>query len=221
MKLIRAIARKVIDRLQYKKNPNAELIGHKNAAWCLDTSRTYLTESPILFSGGAGNDISFEKKFAELFNGTIYLYDPSPTGKKTVEKDSPINKFFFIPKALGKESGSIKMSKPKDPLEGSWTINGGGGNGVDEFESVSLVKEIQRYGYQKIDVVKLDIEGFEYEVIDELLNSPLEIRQILVEFHDFFPNISILKSLKMRWLLKKKGYTCFYKHHYDFSFYKS
>ena len=35
-----------------------------------------------------------------------------------------------------------------------------------------------------IDVLKMDIEGSEYDVIDTILASPVTIDQILVEFHD-------------------------------------
>ena len=57
-------------------------------------------------------------------------------------------------------------------------------------------------GHSKIDVLKMDIEGAEYSVLNQVLNSNIEIGQILVEFHDrFFTNgkqktVDILEKLR-------------------------
>lgn len=40
--------------------------------------------------------------------------------------------------------------------------------------------------HQQIDLLKLDIEGSEYRVLDEILESQIPIHQIVVEFHDRF-----------------------------------
>lgn len=44
-------------------------------------------------------------------------------------------------------------------------------------------------GHAKIDILKMDIEGTEYDVIEDILDSKVTINQILIEFHDrFFDN---------------------------------
>ena len=40
----------------------------------------------------------------------------------------------------------------------------------------------------RIDILKMDIEGAEYDVIDDIINSPVPIAQVLIEFHHRFPN---------------------------------
>ncbi|MBB3836417.1 FkbM family methyltransferase [Runella defluvii] len=218
MKKLKRTIRKIIDRVQYTRINSSEVIGNFQADWCIDTAS--LQKSPILFSGGAGNDISFEQLFVEKFDGCVYLYDPSPTGRKTFKEYNGPNKITYHAKALGKTNMGVLMAKPQDPQEGSWTILQSSNGNYEEFKSVSLVDEILRYGLSYVDVVKLDIEGFEYDVLDDLLESSIEVRQILVEFHDFFDGISKWKSLKMRLKLRKKGYVCFHKSRYDFSFIK-
>jgi hypothetical protein len=52
----------------------------------------------------------------------------------------------------------------------------------------SLADIMQFLGHKKIDVLKMDIEGLEYEIIESIVNSDIKIVQILIEFHDrFFP----------------------------------
>jgi hypothetical protein len=107
------------------------------------------------------------------------------------------------------------MARPKNPQEGSWTLPGGGSSSVDEFQSVSLVDEIRSKGYGVVDVIKLDIEGFEYEVVESLLESDLRIGQILLEYHHFFPNISIKRTRQTKRFLKEKGFVCYYRQGQD------
>lgn len=171
-----------------------------------------------MFSGGAGNDISFEQQFVTRYGGRVFLYDPSPTGLKTCSESSNMESITFIPTALAKSDGIIAMDPPQNAAEGSWTTSRGSSANPDEFPAVSLVNEIRRNGFSSVDVVKLDIEGFEYEVIEELLDSGIEVRQLLVEFHDFFSTIPRNKTTRLRLRLKQCGYRCFFKRRYDFSY---
>ena len=54
----------------------------------------------------------------------------------------------------------------------------------------SIVQEMEMNGHDSIDLLKIDIEGFEYEVLQSCLEERIPIKQICVEFHDFFPEIS-------------------------------
>ncbi len=83
---------------------------------------------------------------------------------------------------------------------------------------------IQMFGHQKIDILKMDIEGAEYAVIDDLLLSEdLNINQLLIEFHHFFPGISKGKTNSSIRKLQKHGYKLFHisKNGYEFGFIKS
>ena len=60
---------------------------------------------------------------------------------------------------------------------------------VDAEKSVSVMMKTfdditRELKHTHIDVLKMDIEGAEYEVIETIIKSPVTIDQILVEFHD-------------------------------------
>ena len=38
-------------------------------------------------------------------------------------------------------------------------------------------------GHSHLDLLKIDIEGAEYEVLNYLINKSISVTQILVEFH--------------------------------------
>lgn len=83
---------------------------------------------------------------------------------------------------------------------------------------IEPVDEIVNNGFKNVDIVKLDIEGFEYEVLESLLSSSVYVGQILVEFHDFLPQIGFEQTKSIKRLLKDCGYVCFYKKRYDHSY---
>ena len=57
--------------------------------------------------------------------------------------------------------------------------------------------------------LKMDIEGSEYDVIEDIINSNISITQILVEFHDRLFENGYQKSIKIINALKLKGYEIF------------
>lgn len=53
----------------------------------------------------------------------------------------------------------------------------------------SFADILSELGHDRIDVLKMDIEGSEYEVIPAILDADVEIGQILVEIHErYFPD---------------------------------
>ena len=73
----------------------------------------------------------------------------------------------------------------------------------------SLSTIAEKLGYQHIDLLKMDIEGAEYEVLDGLLASPIKPTQLLVEFHHRFADIGLEKTADIIKRLRDAGYKIF------------
>jgi len=56
---------------------------------------------------------------------------------------------------------------------------------------VTLDKIMRKLGHEKIDILKMDIEGAEYEVIEDIIEKSIFPGQILIEFHHKFKPFSI------------------------------
>ena len=89
---------------------------------------------------------------------------------------------------------------------------------MEKTETKGKVIEVQLYrlktimemlGHEKIDILKMDIEGAEYDVIKDIFCSNIEIGQILVEFHHFFGNVGIEKTMDAITLLNENGFKLF------------
>lgn len=103
----------------------------------------------------------------------------------------------------------INFFKPFDKRLGSLSSVGG-----SEFDTRPISGEIRRLdliasslGHNHIDVLKMDIEGAEYEVIQSLLEmSGLRIDQILIEFHHRFSGITKVQTRKAVKQIKSLGF---------------
>lgn len=210
--------RRVVDRCQYKPLSDAVVLGG-SAQWCLRTDPLRGKATPIMISGGVGNDISFELEFIEKFGGKVFIYDPSPTGRKTIAELGLTSSLHYTPAAIAGNEGKVAMARPLSMAEGSWTALPNGAVEIDELPSTTIDNEMERYQLTAIDVLKLDIEGFEYEVLHSVLSNRSLPKQILVEFHDFLPGISREKTQRSLSALRNRGYVCFYKQRHEYSFF--
>jgi len=153
-----------------------------------------LGENSTVVSAGVGRDISFELALVRLFNCRILLLDPSPTGISTMAltKNQHPN-IQFLPLALTGRDGPLTMGEPRNPEEGSYSSLVGASQGPI-VEGISLSSLMNRYGLERIDLLKIDIEGSEFGVIESILREKIKITQICVEYHN-----QVLPGIKTSW----------------------
>lgn len=154
-----------------------------------------LNSNSIIYSFGVGEDISFDEELINEFNCTIYGFDPMPKSIQFIKNKQISPNFIFNPYGIFSYDGLIKFYLPINSEHVSCTTSKVWD--YKNIENISIevpVKKISTIikdlGHNRIDILKLDIEGTEYEVLDEILNIPIEINQILIEFHHRFQTIN-------------------------------
>jgi hypothetical protein len=65
-------------------------------------------------------------------------------------------------------------------------------------------------GHEKIHLLKMDIEGAEYEVLANMLASGIQVDQLLIEFHHRWPEVGVEKTRRVLHDLKLSGYRIFH-----------
>lgn len=181
--------------------------GSGNGAWNVVSGS--LTSDSVVLAVGVGHDISFDLAVSEKHGCRILLLDPSPTGKATIERHSPFPKnMTFLPVGLSSKDGTVCFADPMHPDEGSYRISSdGGSSGPNSFLCRKLSTIMGDNDFKQIDLLKIDIEGFEYEVLDDLLLTRANVRQICVEFHHgVVPGITRMQTLKAILRLTFAGY---------------
>lgn len=195
--------------------PEISKVG-SGSSWHISTAG--LNMESVVYSAGVGLDISFERELVERFGVVVELFDPSPTGIKTMQKpENSVHGINFHPVGLAGSSGTVQFATPKDPREGSYTITTREESSVN-FRCYDLRDLMWQRGHYKVDLLKVDIEGFEYEVIDSIIQNKLDVRQICVEYHHFMKGIGLLKTLRSILKLKSAGYRLIYKTRFDYTF---
>jgi FkbM family methyltransferase len=167
---------------------------------------TGLNAASAVLCAGAGNDISFEKCLVERYRCKVVLLDPSPTGVATVQREKlAAGQLQFIPKGLAGRDGKLSFQNPADPAEGSFQRSDSAANW--QFDCKSLATLMAELNWTRIELLKMDIEGSEYEVIHEMLVKRLDVRQLCVEFH-YGPEFQHSRSemIQTIFTLKKAGY---------------
>jgi len=180
--------------------------------------------SGIIYSGGVGKNITFELEMINKYKCIVYAFDPSPTGIDTIKKiSSDPNKLIFSDIALGGIDGLIYFNKPANHYEGSFSVeNEIKRNSTDKltFNCKKISTIMSENNHKNIDILKIDIEGSEYDVIDDIIQNQLEIKQICVEFHHWFDSIPTEKTKLAIKKLTNAGYIIFHRHRNDYSFVK-
>jgi hypothetical protein len=69
---------------------------------------------------------------------------------------------------------------------------------------------INELGHDRIDLLKMDVEGAEYEIIEDMRKSGIRPRQVLVEFHHRWPEIGVKRTRETMQTLSDIGYKLFY-----------
>ncbi len=174
----------------------------------------YLNEKSVVYSIGIGEDISFDLDIISDFKCSVYGFDPTPKSINWIKQQgSSIPKqFIFSNIGIGSESGLVDFYLPRNPNHVSGSLikqtHVSSENKI-KIEIKTLANMAREFGHTHIDLLKIDIEGSEYSVINEIINSAVSIDQVLIEFHDRFLEDGHKKSKEAIDKMRKKGYKIF------------
>ena len=171
-----------------------------------------INSGSIVYSFGVGEDISWDLALVERFGMNVYAFDPTPRSIAWVESQSPPEQFHFYSYGIAAYDGTARFFPPENPNHVSHTM-------LDRSETSGQAIEVpvkrlstiaKELGHTHIDILKMDIEGAEYNVIEDLLNSKVSISQVLVEFHHRWPTVNRTQTRKAIRLLNEGGYRIFH-----------
>ena len=129
----------------------------------------------IIYSFGLGTDTGFDEEVIERYGAVVHGFDPTPGSIKYVRtrgKRLPSCYFGFHPFGLNVHDGVIDLYPPENPNFISHTQIARPGVQPVAATLLSLSTIMQMLSHRKIHVLKMDIEGAEYAVLESLLNLP-------------------------------------------------
>jgi len=183
-------------------------LGNDGARWCV--SPAGLEPSSIVYSFGVGEEISFDLELIRRFGVCVHAFDPTPRSIEWLAKQSLLGNFIFHPCGVADFDGHAKFLPPVNPAHVSHTLverqTPWPAIEVPVRRLSSIMKEL---GHERIDLLKMDIEGAEYAVVKDLLASRIPVQQLLVEFHHRWPEIGVEKTRQAIRDLNFAGYRIF------------
>jgi len=143
-----------------------------------------LNENSMVFDVG-GYEGQWSSDIFSKYCCFIHVFEPVKEFAENIEKRFYKNKKIIVHRCgLSNRNKIVKIALNKD---GSSTLKSG-----RNMESVVLVRAIdfiRENNIQKIDLMKINIEGGEYDLLEDLSNEDFikNIENIQVQFHDFVP----------------------------------
>ena len=172
--------------------------------------KNFLNSQSICYSAGAGEDISFELELIKRYGCKVCIFDPTPRAKKHYDElvrrinngeMMAINNYsqsqyysvtpedlkfcYFNPIGIWSEDKKMKFFPPHNPTHVSHSLlNLQKTDDYIEVECKKLRNIMSFLGHKKITLMKLDIVGAEYEVIESLIRDKIYPDILLIEFDE-------------------------------------
>lgn len=171
----------------------------------------FLNQESVIYSFGIGEDISFDTKLIGLYSCIVHGFDPTPRSISWINLNTTPNKFIFHDYGIDIVNGEKTFFLPENTNFVSGSIhqtNHLKTKGI-KVQMRNLETICNELGHSKIDVLKIDIEGSEYDIIPYLLSMNLPIDQLLIEFHHRFFEDGFSKTKEVLAMLRNNGYKLF------------
>jgi FkbM family methyltransferase len=199
-RLRRILCSRRLQRLVDTQTPEVCRLGTAHGGWTLPSS--YIAHGRTAVLVGAGEDISFDVELNKR-GMRVFTLDPTPRAIKHVRKvlsaaasHGPSTCFYdlkgfdkqrltLLEVGLWNENTKMRFFAPKEAHHVSHSIvNLQHTDQWFEAECMTLRSVCQSERIHEIDVLKLDIEGAEYVVLKDVVDSGLKPKAICVEFDE-------------------------------------
>jgi FkbM family methyltransferase len=148
-----------------------EKIGTDYGGWVVPTS--LIRDDWIVYDGGVGEDASFARGLIARFGCTVQAFDPTPRAiAYAADQSAAEPRFRFMPVGLWSEDTTLRFWAPRDATHVSHSVVNLQRTS-DFFEAAvrsveSLMREL---GHERLDLLKLDVEGAEHVVVRSVIQA--------------------------------------------------
>ena len=153
-------------------------VGKEYGGWVIP--KDFVTPDSVVYSAGVGEDVSFDLELIALTGCHVWAFDPTPRAIDFARKID-YERFHFLPVGISSRDEMRRFYAPADPTHVSHSIvSTAGERDCFDAECKTIATLKRELGHDKVDLLKLDIEGAEYEVLPSIDQAP---SCICVELH--------------------------------------
>jgi FkbM family methyltransferase len=177
---------------RFRGNQSIQMIGPFQQGGFFMDVRGVSNES-IVYSLGAGDNIEWDLALIRIFGCRVFAYDPDPLAVGWLGKQQLPERFIFTAVGVSDHDGTMTFYQPyrPDKINKSSILKTSKSTTLPVKRLPTLMAE---NGHNRIDVLKVNIEGGEFAVISDI--AALPIKQVIIEFHGrFVPWTGWLKTV--------------------------
>lgn len=189
-----------------------ERIGTAYGGWIIP--KGFLHEQSVCYLVGAGEDVSFDLGIAHNYGCPVHIFDPTPRaiahikqlinalkkGEKMPCATSPGGFYLPYPAELAQSihlhpfgiwdtDGILQFYTPENRNHVSHSLVNLQKSGQSiEVPVHSLKSVLEKLGHTHIDLLKLDVEGAEYQILNSIIEHNISIDTICIEFDETAAN---------------------------------
>ena len=170
---------------QITATPGVEYIGTEYGGYAAPTA---LVSGGVVLSFGAGEDISFEVGIATRLDTTVHVFDPTPRairhcGRASLQlsEDLGEERLHCHPYGVWSETKTLKFYEPANSAHVSHSVvNMQGTERYFEAECLSPAEILRRLGLSTVALVKLNVEGAEYAIVNAMFDTLVRPKVICI-----------------------------------------
>ncbi len=226
-------AQRDLNRLQDVVSIPHEKIGTGYGGWFVPVG--LLSRQSLCYGVGAGEDISFEIELINRYGCEVYCFDPTPRAQRHIELlrtnidggiPMPINnntagvyykvdplgldRLHFHPFGVWNQDRIMRFYSPTNPAHVSHSIvNLQRTESYFEADCRTIKTLMQTFGHADVSLLKLDVEGAEYEILTSLLDGDIHPAILCVEFDEGYQPMDdeyLIRILRQVRRMKTQGY---------------
>lgn len=193
-----------------KYREKTEFHGSSYGGWAI--LEDSLDQNSVVFSFGLGEDTSFDESILEKYECQLFGFDPTPKAVQWVRSHMTHPNFNFVASALSTSDKPLRLFFPGDAIAdqvSASAVSEGNTHGTYfDAPANTLGYFLQSSTGGKCDVLKMDIEGMEYDVIAQAIQNQWlgGVNQLLVEFHHWMSAIGAKATRQAVASLKQEGF---------------
>ncbi len=184
-----------------------ETAGARSGTWAFRGD--LLDERSVVYSVGVGDNVAWDLALIERYGLTVHAFDPTPRAAAWAAGQALPAEFVFHRVGLAAYDGTQRFRVPARASSVNFRplpADEGGSEPTLELPVKRLVTLASELGHERIDVLKLDVEGGEYALLPDLPRDALAPRQLLIEFHHA-PNARSFERTRLAIAdLRERGY---------------
>ncbi|HEX6181297.1 MAG TPA: FkbM family methyltransferase [Chitinophagaceae bacterium] len=152
----------------------------------------FTTDTPYILDCGANIGLSVLYLKQQYPNAEIIAFEPDNANFELIQKNvnsNNLSKVSIRKEAVWKENTTLQFAG--EGTQGSRINQDGSGTNMIEVKATRLRDLLDR----KVDFLKMDIEGAEYEVVKDCADKLHLVDYFFLEFHGYFNKIHELNEL--------------------------